>query len=212
MVPFAAPTEVGKKATCIVRDFPGRIEMAVEKPVWENGKVRVTPETLNEVVPVFVMVSAWLVLVPIDWLAKVRDFWLTVAIAVELVPVPLNVTFWFGRPVIITVALPAKALAVLGLKVTGKFTNCPVLMVTGKVPVITNWETEDVMPVTVMVVEPMLYTVKTWDVLTVPDFCGAKESPVGSTEAAVPANAGRVAINIPQRVNRRRQNLTIRTS
>ena len=51
-----------------------------------------TPESLNEVVPVFVMVSAWLLLVPSDWLAKVRDFWLKVAIAVVLVPVPF--TMW----------------------------------------------------------------------------------------------------------------------
>ena len=197
----------------MVRDLPGLMLVATpEKPVWEKGYVRVTPETLNEVVPVLVMVSAWLALVPSGWLAKVRDVWLSVAIAVELVPVPLNVTFWFGRPVIITVALPAKALAVVGLKVTGKFTNCPELMVTGKVPVITNCVIEDVMPVTVIVVLPMLYTVNTCGVLTVPDFCGAKESPVGRTEADVAPSAGRVASKIPQIIKRPRQNLPISTS
>src|SRR5260370_207194 len=108
MVPSATPTEVGKKASWMVRDFAGAMVVDVpENPVCEKGKVSVTPVTLKEVVPVLVMVSAWLVLVPRGWLANVRDFWLSVAIAVELVPVPLNVTFWFGRPVIMTVALPA---------------------------------------------------------------------------------------------------------
>lgn|SRR5216684_2153763 len=108
MVPLVTPTDVEKKATCMVNDFPAAMVVDVpEKPVCEKGKVSVTPVTLKEVVPVLVMVSAWLVLVPRGWLAKVRDFWLRVAIAVELVPVPLNVTFEFGRPVIMTVALPA---------------------------------------------------------------------------------------------------------
>ena len=85
-------------------------------------------------------------------------------------------------------------------------------MVMGNVPVITNCEAEDVMPVMVTEVEPMSYTVKTWGVLTVPACCGENVRPVGSTDADVPAKAGTVAINIPQTLNRRTHNLPVGTA
>src|ERR1700719_5154902 len=82
-VPLVKPIDVGKNATCMVRDFPAAMVVDTpEKPVCEKGYVRVTPVTLNEVVPVFVMVSAWLVLVPRGWLANVRDLWLRGGVAV----------------------------------------------------------------------------------------------------------------------------------
>jgi hypothetical protein len=93
----------------------------------------------------------------------------------------------------------------LGSKVTVKLAHFAGKMVTGTVPATTNCETEDVTPVTVMFVLPMLYTVKTWVPLIVPNFCGLKFSPVGRTEAAVPANEGMAAITIPQTANTRRQ-------
>jgi hypothetical protein len=131
---------VGKKLTCIVRDFPFAIVVATpEKPVCVNGYVSVTAETLNDVVPVFVMVTAWVGLaLPRDWLANANKVVFKLAIAVVLVPTPPNVTFWEGKPVIVTVSVPLKVLARFGLKVTEKLAHCAGWIVTGNVPVGTN--------------------------------------------------------------------------
>src|SRR5271156_3194237 len=107
MVPLITPREVGKKLTCMVSDLPfAMVVGAPEKPVCEKGYVTVTPVTLNEVVPVLVIVMAWLVVAPRGWLAKFRDAWFRVAIAVALVPMPLIGTFSDDSAVTAIVALP----------------------------------------------------------------------------------------------------------
>lgn len=95
----------------------------------------------------------------------------------------------------------------MGLKVTVKFAHLAGNIVTGSVADVTNCETDEVIPVTVILVVPMLYTVKVCGPLTVPAICGVKESPVGSTEADVPANAVRVETRIVAITATRRQTL-----
>ena len=70
--------------------------------------------------------------------AKVNEVVFKLAIAVVLVPTPPNVTFWEGKPVMLTVSVPLKVLAKFGLKVTEKLAHCAGWIVTGNVPVGTN--------------------------------------------------------------------------
>jgi hypothetical protein len=86
--------------------------------------VSVTDLTWIEVVPVFEMVTACDgLVVPSDWLAKVKDVVFRVATAVVLVPRPVRLTFVAGETS--KVRVPVKLFAESEEKVTLKFAHAP---------------------------------------------------------------------------------------
>lgn len=77
------------------------------KPVCAYGAVITTPVTLNDVLPVFVIVKACGAAgVPSAWLPKFRDVALNVAMAVVLLPMPFSVIFCDGSPLKLNVIVP----------------------------------------------------------------------------------------------------------
>ena len=212
-VPLIGPMAAGKKLICSVRDDPAAICFAVpEKPVCVNGYVSVIPVTLKEMVPEFVMVRGCdTLVVPSAWLAKLKEGVLKVAMAVELIPLPLNVLFCAPAISKVAARVPVNTLAAVGAKVTVKLTHFPGAMVTGSPPLIWNTEDVEVNVLTLKVVLPRLYIVTACAVLVVPDNCGPKISPVGKITGVVAADTGRVAISIPPTTSARRNTPLITT-
>src|SRR5580698_1389273 len=180
-VPVRAPPAVGLNVTVTVQ-VP-LTAMVVQLLVWLKSPVAETPETVADVVPELVIVTAWVGAVePTRVLGKDRLAGLAFSTGPGAVPVPERLTVLV--PPALTVSVPVRLPAAVGVNVTLTVHELfaaidePQLLVWAKSPVVEIDVTGTAAPVG-------LDTVAVWAALVEPVATEPKFSAVGATVTPV---------------------------